>query len=305
MERQGFGSTTQHGYFLTPYAGQRRLGVVFTPDASLDGWFPEDAAGLDRLLPIAQVGGDGSVGALWLDDDGSTRVVGLGSEGEAFLLADSAVEFLTLVAIGYGELSPYVLGLPPDDADSVRAVGGFRTWVRDTFSVAVPDEWPAVGSDAFTTWVRTVLGEPEPPRPDEIVVDGPSAPVTGEITALVRALGCPDGGPEVGAVAAAAGVELSDGGVRWSGGVLRKVGLEVILDRGVVSTIFARVHEYPGRLVDGLPAAPSRTEITAALGEPERGGDSWVRYLVEGRYLHFQLDDSDRVTMITAMVEAP
>ena len=53
-------------------------------DASLDAWFDDGRPHHDRLLPIARVSADGSIGALWCDNDGGVRAVVLGSEGAAY-----------------------------------------------------------------------------------------------------------------------------------------------------------------------------------------------------------------------------
>lgn len=38
MEAQGWGSGEGEDYFLTPYAGQRQMGIVFSADRTLEGW---------------------------------------------------------------------------------------------------------------------------------------------------------------------------------------------------------------------------------------------------------------------------
>jgi len=99
-EAQGWGIQRESAYYVTPYAGSRRLGVVFDSGATLDGWFEPGAPGADRLLPFADLDSSGGVAALWRDDAGETRVVGLGGEGEVGILAEAAVDFLRLGALG-------------------------------------------------------------------------------------------------------------------------------------------------------------------------------------------------------------
>lgn len=155
MEDRGWGATNEHGYYLTPYAGERQLGIVFDDGQSLEGWFlPPQAQA--RLVPLAEIGGDGSMGALWVSDDGRTRFVGLGSDGDMYVLADDAVDFLRLIAVGYHELSPVSLGLPPDEPE---AVSEFRAWVEATYAVEVPAIWPAVveEGDEFATWMHAQM----------------------------------------------------------------------------------------------------------------------------------------------------
>jgi len=154
MEAQGWGLSNAHGYFLAPYPGESRLGVVFTDSASLDGWFGRGAEVSTDLLPMAHIGADGSIGALWADSSGAVRVVGLGSEGSSYVLADSALDFLRLIAIGYRELTEHTLGREPDWPPAVAAVAGFRQWLQDSYGATVPGHWPAVDASAeFSDWV--------------------------------------------------------------------------------------------------------------------------------------------------------
>ncbi len=304
MEEQGWGVEREEGDLLTPYAGDRQLGIVFDAGASLDGWFDDGTAGRDRLVPIAELAGDGGIGALWRDDTDAIRFVGLGSDGDTFLLADSAVDFLRLVAIGYGEITAYHLGLPPEAADSVDAVEDFRTWVEETFGVDVPEEWPAVGDDEFSDWVAVQLGWPVEPAPGDRP-DPPDSPgaaaVTGDVRTLLGVLGETDGPEALAAVAGVAGVTPADGvtDLRWSAGPLRTAGLEVAVTRGVVTTVFA-----PGSLVDGLDSTSTRDDVLALLGEPERSGPGGLRYVVGGRYLHVSVGDGT-LGRLTLMLDAP
>ncbi|WP_017602363.1 hypothetical protein [Nocardiopsis lucentensis] len=154
MEARGFGFTNEHGYFLTPYPGDRQLGVVFTPAESLTGWFEPGEPGHDDLVPLGQIAGDGSLCALW-NDSGTVRFVALGSDGAAFLLADSAVDFLRLIAIGYDEIPyPEYLAEPPEDEDTVEAHAPFRTWVEAEFGVEVPGRWRTAAPDPFDAWIE-------------------------------------------------------------------------------------------------------------------------------------------------------
>ncbi|WP_140400733.1 hypothetical protein [Gulosibacter sp. 10] len=157
MEAQGFGSDAASGYVLAPYEGDEQLGPVFAPNLTLEGWFAADAPAARRLLPIAEIAGDGSQAALWVDEEGATRVVALDSDGEGYVLADSAEDFLVLLAIGYEEMKEFDFGEPPEDPDAVDAVEEFREWVGETLDVEVPEEWPEVGEDEFGDWLREQL----------------------------------------------------------------------------------------------------------------------------------------------------
>jgi hypothetical protein len=155
MEAQGWGLDNGNGYFLTPYAGTRQLGAVFSADESLDGWFEPGDAGFDQLVPLAQISGDGGTAAAWIDGD-QVRFVALGSE--TFLLADSAVDFLRLLAIGHSDLNSWDLELEPEDEDAVEGHAPFRAWVESEFEVAVPACWTAADPDPFQAWVEGVRG---------------------------------------------------------------------------------------------------------------------------------------------------
>ncbi|GAB3293539.1 hypothetical protein [Pseudoclavibacter terrae] len=167
MEEQGWGFENRHGYFLTPYAGTTQLGIVFSPTESLTGWFEPGEPGHDRLFPLGQTDGTGSFAALWLDPSDVIRFVMLGSEGERLSLADDAVDFLRLLAVGYLELNDYALPEEPseEDEESVAALAPFRAWVETEFGVEVPAQWEVREPDPFDAWVAEVKNEePEPVR---------------------------------------------------------------------------------------------------------------------------------------------
>ena len=157
MEEQGWSLENDNGYFLTPYAGKAQLGIVFSDQGSLEGWFEPNSYAAGRLAPLAEISGDGGMAALWLDDAGLVRIVALGAMGK-HVLADSALDFLRLIAIGYLELQPFDLGIEPEDAESIDALAPFRAWVEATYDVTVPDQWPAPDqSDEFASWVDLQL----------------------------------------------------------------------------------------------------------------------------------------------------
>lgn len=316
LEARGYGLDRDGRYHLSVHDDSVPHLVVFTPAAGLTGWFEADSAAADRLLPIAE-GGDGSVVALWGDGSGqeqtdAVRVVVLGSEGEAYVLAESVVDFLVLLAIGYTDLIEF--GVPPEDDAAVAAVADFRAWVQDTHGVSVPPEWAVEAEDDFTDWVQEQRGEPSLPA-----VAAPDAPmpgtstVTGEVVVLLDALGHADGTPELAAVADLAGFALGDSTLGRKGAALRKAGIAVNRSRKQVTTLFVtvssdgaeRAYPRPAALIDGLVAQPTLAEARAVLGEPERSGGAFLRYLVRGRYLHLEFGAEGRLSLITLMVEAP
>lgn len=118
--------------------------VASPEDRAEDGraWFGGDAGALafvERLIPFARTGGDGSRAAFWRDHAGRWRIVHLGSGSGSLLtcvLADTAEDFLRLVGIGYDELcwlDADTYDRPPgpreDGASSVNAP--LLAWLAD------------------------------------------------------------------------------------------------------------------------------------------------------------------------------
>ncbi len=98
-------------------------------------WFRSHAAD-DRLAPFG-AGADGSLYCIWKQNDGREPIVHLGSEGDALMvLAADMKEFITLLAIGYGEIGFEDLSVPPQEEEDINP--NFQKWVEDTFSVKIP-----------------------------------------------------------------------------------------------------------------------------------------------------------------------
>ena len=86
--------------------------------------------------------------ALWLGEDGKQRIVHMGSGSGSTLvcvLAEDAVDFLRLLAIGYDEICwnenferPPNAGLRPRD-QFVKPNWKYRDWVQKTFRVTIPE----------------------------------------------------------------------------------------------------------------------------------------------------------------------
>ncbi|GAB3623634.1 hypothetical protein GCM10027418_17170 [Mariniluteicoccus endophyticus] len=154
MEAQGHELENEHGYYLTPYADDRQLGVVFSPDSSTVGWLEPGAPGSERLVAIADISADGSLGAMWLDADDKVRFVALGSDGELWPLADDAVDFCRMLAVGYDEYTDFTFGDEPEDEEAVEAHAEFRAWVEAELG-PVPDVWDAPDDDhGFVGWME-------------------------------------------------------------------------------------------------------------------------------------------------------
>lgn len=122
------------------------------------GWNPEneeDRAAAAHLHVIAKTGYEGSMAALWLDDEGCQRIVHMGSGSGSTLvsvLVDSPEDFIRLCAVGYGELCWESL---------------FSQTPEETFG-----EWECavVPYAPFIRFVSEELGLSVPERGDEVVV---------------------------------------------------------------------------------------------------------------------------------------
>lgn len=144
----------------------------------LEHWFGHSRPEvLDRLCVFASTGGDGSMGAFWLDEQNRQRIVHLGSGSGSTMvcvLAEEPVDFLRLLAVGTAEICwDHELSQTPEESAALD--GGefkqntlFRGWVERTFGVTIPskgieivkhpcemyDEDPA---DRFCRWVNANL----------------------------------------------------------------------------------------------------------------------------------------------------
>jgi hypothetical protein len=149
--RNLIGWNEKHGY---PISGGFELREH--DDESVVLWFGSGRA-VGRLA-IFGAGPDGSMYALWLQDNGQYRVVHLGSEGQnLFVLARDMREFLVLLAVGYFEIGFEDLSQPPD-ADGANP--RFRKWVASQLSCVIPatgDEIVRTAqstSENFEKWVH-------------------------------------------------------------------------------------------------------------------------------------------------------
>lgn len=113
---------------------------------NLKYWFGQENEELKkRVCVFAQSGAEGSECAFWLTDNNEIKIVHMGSGSGSTLncvLADNAVDFIRLLAIGYDEICwdenyPF----PPNETDSefiVKPNIKFQNWVKDTFKVEIP-----------------------------------------------------------------------------------------------------------------------------------------------------------------------
>jgi hypothetical protein len=143
------------------------IAFVAEGNVNMKYWFGTDAAKvIDRLCVFAHTGSDGSMAAFWLDDDGEQKIVHLGSGSGSTLvcmLADSAVDFLRLLAIGYEEICWGEFSEPAPGRDIQLA-----QWVEHTFAVTIPSRGSEIvrhparmedsaSPDPFWRWTKTCL----------------------------------------------------------------------------------------------------------------------------------------------------
>ena len=98
-----------------------------------------------RLLVFARSGADGSECALWLDDEGHTQIVHIGSGSGSIMtciLVKNALDFLRLLAIGYDEICwDEEYSSPPNsnkDNTFVHPNTQYQEWVQNTFHTTIP-----------------------------------------------------------------------------------------------------------------------------------------------------------------------
>ncbi|GLY04155.1 hypothetical protein [Actinoplanes sp. NBRC 101535] len=152
VDEQGLATTARNGELYGSLSDDYLIGTQvelrgYTAEETAsyaESWFG-DAAGNPgaRLWPFVQTGGEGSVGALWLDD-GRTRIVHLGSGSGSMMtcvLADNGLDFLRLLAIGYEDICwNKEFAAPPqvhrEGGDPVNAP--FRDWLWRTYGATAP-----------------------------------------------------------------------------------------------------------------------------------------------------------------------
>lgn len=154
-------------------AGGTNIEFVASGNVNLKYWFGKESEEANsRLCVFGQTGDEGSECALWMTDSGQTKIVHLGSGSGSVLacvLADNAVDFLRLLAIGYDEICwPDQFAFPPNTLDKdfiVEPNVEFQKWVKYTFNVTIPQnalevvKHPATmddkaSVDEFFNWYR-------------------------------------------------------------------------------------------------------------------------------------------------------
>ncbi len=167
------------GWTDTERPGGTNIDFAAEGNVNLHYWFGHDRAEvLSRVCVFAKTGGEGSMAAFWTDDSGKQCIVHLGSGSGSVLccvLAETALDFLRLLAIGYDEICwNDAFAFPPnspkyDSGLRVHPNVKYQEWVRKTFGVSIPElaldivKNPAVmgdtnSSDRFCRWVEQNTG---------------------------------------------------------------------------------------------------------------------------------------------------
>jgi hypothetical protein len=142
-------------------------------------WFGHDRSDvLDRLCVFAKTAADGSMAVFWIDDSGKQCIVHMGSGSGSLLccvLAETAIDFLGLISIGYDEICWHIaFPYPPNSPHSesgfyIHPNIAFQDWVRTTFAVSIPEQATLIvknpcemgdtnSSDRFCRWVEQNAG---------------------------------------------------------------------------------------------------------------------------------------------------
>ncbi len=147
--------------------------------ANLKAWFKLDESKTaelreleQKLCVFAQTGYEDSQSAFWLTEQGTLKIVHMGSGSGSTLacvLADNALDFIRLLAIGYDEICwaedfPYPPNEIPYPDVIVKPNTEFQNWVMQTFHVEIPRtaleivKYPArmemdTSEDEFFNWI--------------------------------------------------------------------------------------------------------------------------------------------------------
>lgn len=164
----------REGKIIAGRPGATDIRFIGERGSDLMYWFDSDNPEIaQRLSAFASTGCEGSMAAFWLADDGSQKIVHMGTgSGSAMVcvLADDPIDFLRLIAIGYDEIcwGEQFSQTPAEIAEDVlRPNRAFTDWVTRTFEVSIPERGVEIvksfslmdgegSSDPFWQWSRRI-----------------------------------------------------------------------------------------------------------------------------------------------------
>ncbi|TPN82796.1 hypothetical protein [Aquimarina algicola] len=133
----------------------------------IEGWFGANKA---EKFGMFGAGSTGNIYAFWINENGTQKIVHIGSEGEEMLIiADNFIDFLRFLAIGYDDPSEdmnktifdYYIGEYGEEEGQEELEyyvnTEFQNWVRETFNVTIPKkgiEIINISDKTFEIWVE-------------------------------------------------------------------------------------------------------------------------------------------------------
>ncbi|WP_070158213.1 hypothetical protein [Sphingobium phenoxybenzoativorans] len=136
--KQGWNDTGRPGGTDIEFFGEGNVNLKY--------WFEtESPQVIERLCVFAKTGAEGSMAAFWLADDGTQKIVHLGSGSGSIMtcvLADDPIDFLRLLAIGYDQICwGDAFSEPPNAGGGflVQPNHRYQAWVKSTFDVSIPE----------------------------------------------------------------------------------------------------------------------------------------------------------------------
>ena len=124
--------------------------IAFQKFDDITYWFGREGIEAD-VLPFIRCGGDGSMIALWRQNQANDSYVFLGSEGEAFVLAEAAADLIVIITMGYESIEERSnLTLTPNEhwaqisEQTWPEPKDVKGWVSESFGVTYPPTGEAI-----------------------------------------------------------------------------------------------------------------------------------------------------------------
>lgn len=144
--------------------------------------------------------------------------------------------------------------------------------------------------------------------------------VRGEMAVMLDVLGFPQGDDRILEVIALVGPTMEVEEFDWHEErstyfIFRPAGTDLLFESDVLISAIVRTqpdnedetygpYPRPNDLVEGLSPTATRAEVAALLGKPERAGQNFDRYEVNGHYLHFEFDATGHTAKLSALLES-